>query len=838
MSLMAEIQELALAGSPVQLSAALLLAGGLVTSVCGFLRNGRAFRKQLPAVIFAVSAWMALIFERKDAMAKFLVTLFIVLSMFGLLLYVWNRRLKHYRYDFMISSFSLRPLIYLMPAFGMLCLLLLYDLENYVALPISWESPVIQRIADDLSRGLGTGDVLLRNLFWTPGLLGQSETSLLWGVPTYFLFQNYLISVWSMRIVSALAVMACFPVAYMFAKRFFGIVPGAVFCAVLTLSQPVYFYGRYGISPAVTLLALLIALHLCFNFLEEGKNRWWLAIPAALSLYIVSVNYAPARIVVCLLAVFVPCTAAKYWRPLFGKPLLAIVCFVAMVSSIVLAQVAAGHGAAFFEARGQQYFGMLQRPEYQSLGSRIELAFSLIRANLPGFLSLLAPWERPSDNPAVLVDPPQLQFYHAPLAVFLAWGMIHTIARWRSWQHLFFLLWVTVGGLPLLLSSHIDAHRAFFMVIPISLWIALGSQEAMRIMNVAKLPHVLRPMVPLVLCLSMSLDLLRALHNPDKINRTRLATEFISEVVDGIPGTVVVGGKFRNQTVSQLTLSFMERLKNDRSASIEVLSPRFERLLAEPDILAKPALFTDLLAFLGNRTLVLYPASNYPAFEAAGKHIGLQVSRQGGLVHNLFVAHKGHGLDPNNARLILASPRPAAPRKIPHAESVSLLSMKPGEIHYDYAPPEYHTQGGETGGLQHSNVRAEASTYKNAIGLVGNSSLRYELPPGSVGFIAALGLAERAKFCREASMTFKILDQNGSEIYYSGLVDALSPRRVVSVPFTGASIVLVSENGGNGDTCDFGFWGDPRVLFSAPGAKVELTPEPAPKKAPPAPQKG
>jgi hypothetical protein len=131
-------------------------------------------------------------------------------------------------------------------------------------------------------------------------------------------------------------------VIHALSRRFFGPLVAAATAVLLGLNACALFYGRYGSSPAGTMLAVLLALAATWAFLEHDRSAWWLGAVCAAAFYAATLQYAAARIVVLILFAFIPFALACQWRRLTWRRVVGLAVLVIAALAIWRAEGPSG----------------------------------------------------------------------------------------------------------------------------------------------------------------------------------------------------------------------------------------------------------------------------------------------------------------------------------------------------------------------------------------------------------------------------------------------------------------------------------------------------------------
>lgn len=471
---------------------------------------------------------------------------------------------------------------YLVLAVVLASVFLFYNLGEYLGVLHTWESTVVFEFATAFHRGQSVGDFSLRSLLWDNGVLSQGNTSLFYGAPTYALFHVLGFSTCTLRVLSAVASLAFGLVMYLFARRCFG-KPAAVGVAVfLSLNACTLFYGRYGSSPAGTLLALSLALLATWCFLDNLHPPLWSGALCALSLYAATLQYSPVRLVVLLLIGLILTVVIHQWRMINRRRIVGVVSIAAILVGIWYVQDDHKTSEYFFHGRGEQALSFLQNPQRAKnylqievteddlrFPSNLRLIHALLKITIPQYLSLVLPSRFDTYGTRGMVASGQPPLYFGPLGLFIILGLIRSVMRAGSWKHAFPVVMVVLASGPLLLTNRVDSHRIMFFVVPLSLWAGLGIAETSRVLASFRLPrlvpHVFAALLLAVVVYS-NVDSLYLL-----TPTTRATGESVLRRCESLDGSVLVGLAVDNKERHWVQLQLVERSRRDRRQTGDLL---------------------------------------------------------------------------------------------------------------------------------------------------------------------------------------------------------------------------------------------------------------------------
>jgi len=569
--------------------------------------------------------------------------------------------------------------------------LLVFELAAVAACVPGWEKTVVEGFAGAFVAGQNVLTYATRCLLWHDGVLSTGNISLFYGAPTYALFHLVGFSTWSLRAVSVLDTLLSVVIIYALGRRFFNPFVGAASATLLAVNQCVLFYGRYGSSPAGTTLAVLLAMWSTWILLDQKAWTWWQGALCVVTLYVATIQYAPARIAVLILLgviLLFLLGQPRLWRYRMSGALVILVGTIAVWN----AQRHFGTHGAFVAVRGEQILTMLQNPrgsrgllpegvvppdirlEGFSLIDKLRLVYRVIKlVTLPQYLGLIGPAIQapPLNVPGEGFLP---RLYYAPLALFVVWGSLHSLIRPRSWRHFCLLALFAGSTLPLLLTNRVDSNRMMLFVIPISLWAALGLWEAAKVLDHARVPPRLQHLLAAALALSVVYNDVTLPH--EQGSKPAPASAVLLEESATIPEPVFIGGT----DDKWLHLAMLERTRQDPT--------RFGTLLG--DGLLDPA---HLRPLIDTATLLLTPAERFRVLGAALQLRGARVAERGtkdAQILRIDAGAAATGIPDEQIRPlptpeIRSTPTPVVLRQGPQ---VSLTALQPLKVTFGVVPPK------------------------------------------------------------------------------------------------------------------------------------------------------
>jgi hypothetical protein len=383
---------------------------------------------------------------------------------------------------------------------------LLYRLGDEFLSPLVWEATVILNHLQEIDTLEGP-QALRSRLLWSQGLLSEGDRSLLYGLPTLYLLTVHS-SLESLRIFSVLYFLGAALCMYSLCKRFLNSTIATVTLFTFGLSELGLIFGRYGSSIAATLFALTLALWACGSLVTRPTVRG--ALVALLCLYVATLGYAPGRIIVLILIGMTVLGIASQSTTRVSSRVCVALVLGAGVIIVGATQHHFGRLHSYAFARGEQITTMFKtgywpeplleqghsfRDENRIATAQDYISFGkvlLSSTTLPQLSELISPFDQA--NPITRrfsFDPLSLELYAKPLYPLLLIGLVMASRYTSRWTHVTLLVWATLGCAPVLLTNRVDSYRVSALLIPLSIWIAVGIAEALSEARRAKIPRPL-----------------------------------------------------------------------------------------------------------------------------------------------------------------------------------------------------------------------------------------------------------------------------------------------------------------------------------------------------------
>ncbi len=820
---------------PEGVGSALVVTAAIVSLVFLLLGRPQDWWKAVPAILFVLvtGSWLLAASLAEVPAIRWWAVGVVALGGLGAHLAVGRRV-----HDDQAPLANRRPWpawLYLSAAGAIAAWFLFHQLGDYSGRLMVWEPAVLNGFGDSLREGVGVGTNAWHMLHWSEGLVSNGDESFLYGTATYALLNWVGVSVTSLRAASAVLAWLCVPAVFWGARRLGGAFVSTAGAVLLACSVPLVYYGRYGTSLAGTLLGVVVALGCCWFFLDERADRWWGGLLCAVALFAATLGYSPARVVVLALFGVVVGSLAARWRRVRRGQLVGIVLFVVFLGSAWFLQVRSHATERFLSARGEQFLTMMKQPEVlqEYLGrpispgtvttyDRVELIGRLLGRRIPEYLSLLG---RPLMGAATVgqvlgSDPPALPLFYGPLLPFLVWGIAISVLRLGSLQHLTMVVWFVLGSAPLLLTTRVDAHRGFLLLVPLTFWVAVGLREGASVMRFADVPPWWQHTIAVGLVVTAILANLTALYDPTQA--PHLAGRVLGEEIDSLHGPVVLGATIDPLDVGEANLTLLERMRREPADRGGLLHEGILRALQNCP--SPPAHWIDDLkqAFVGG-TLILAPAESFEATGGELKRRGFRLAEGGTagarfLVLSQPLISAGSPIGPaSGGQAAAATPAPPFVR-LRSGPEVFLNALKPESVEFGFAPPRPNRNwsGGKLmlGGVE----------YTEGIGTHAWCRMTYQVPDTAIAFQALVGLDDDARACSVALVSFELQDERGQVLFDTGLIGPATPPEVMYVPLAGPrSVTLVVTEGGNGRDCDHADWVEPAFLLKRPPVQPSHT---------------
>ena len=720
------------------------------------------------------------------------------------------------------------PRVYLGAILVATGLFLFDDLAGFSGSLLTWESEVSRGFGDAFHKGQGVWAYTGNRFLWAEGLMSSGQNSLLYGAPTYALFHAAGFNPWILRAMSPLLTLGSIVLVYLIGRRFFSPLVGGAMAALYALSEIVLYYGKYGTSAAGTFFGLLLAVYCTWLFLADDKKSWWMGPACGLSLYLATLQYSTARMVVLILLGLIAVVTAYNWRRFRWRRAVGTLLLLLVVVGVYSLEKRYNVHRHYSSARGEQFLNFMKNRNYLreylhrevdprqiTRFDKFELLYRVLAITIPQYAGFFTPDTRVAapGTRVVPADPPPLRLFQASMAPFLIWGFLVSLVRmrawtvaWRdSWKDTSLLLWIVLLTPPLLLTNRVDAHRIFLFVAPFMMWSAFGMAEAAHVMGRAGVPRFLQHLCATALVFTFFAGNVNTFfYDKVPVWEPRAA---IAQEIENVPGPLLLGVQGDHKDVSWLNLVLLERERKDPARKGSLLEPRLLDPLLKSRATDLDAQAGRLEAVLEESTLVLAPYPSFARLAQAMDRRGVRVTpRPPGNPAVLRIdsgAEKTGVTDDELAALpdAQASGVPGE-LQIEHGTQVFLSELDPENTSYGFAPPQLDKT------WANAPIRLGGVTYAQGIGMHAWCRMTFPVPGNADLFQSLIGISDDIRSCKMAKVTFEILDQNGRLLYKSGVMDFQTPPKVVKIRMKDEieKITLVVTEADNGKDCDHADW--------------------------------
>jgi 4-amino-4-deoxy-L-arabinose transferase-like glycosyltransferase len=808
-------------------------AGAVLTLIFGVIRLKKGFLRYLPAVLYAAAASILFVFSSNEALSIPLAVLAGLTLIVHLIIQKVSRNpapspeplLDLEKGTGEKESIEKRRLlvsrIYLGVALFLAAVILFYHLGSYVETLLVWESPVSQEFGRAFLSGQGIVDYALHRFLWDDGLMSTGHKSLFYGAPTYALFKIAGFNTWNLRFIAAILALLSVAVAYLLGRRFLSARIGNAFALLLALNSSVLFYGRYGTLASATLLGALLAIYGVWLFLNEEKPRWWMVLLCGLCLYLATLQYATARLLVLILLAMIPLVVAVEWRRFNRHRLIGLILLLLCVGGVWWLQAAHDTARFYHRARGEQFFHFLEssyyykeftgreiNPNLATRKDKFDLLYGVLDRTIPQYWWFLKPTTDHHVRGFLDSDPPRIPLYFAPWIVFILWGLGHSLFQLRSWKHALFVIWVVLATGPLLLTNRVDAHRIMLFVIPFSMWAAMGVAQGAAIMTKSGVPRWMMHILAGVLIVLMFWNNITLLFYPKP--KEPEDCRYIVKEMNEIEGPVQAALKLDHRKVSWINLAMLERTRRDSSRKATLMEDRLLHGLSQSQLRGRNvprALIYQVESLLPRVSLILAPSGQYRALSEALVRKGYEVLHRFDKGISFFVVPRGK---PGKPAAAMTGVRVQTQESLPEwkGEKIYLDQLKPVDVRHGFKPPAMKTSW--NGGP----IRMNSTTYDHGIGVHSWCEVTFEVPPKAVAFESIIGFSDQVRGHPDAEVTFEVVDEKGNTLYSSGIITPADRPVPIRLELKGAGkITLVVTEGRDGRDNDHANWADAAFLL-------------------------
>jgi hypothetical protein len=694
-----------------------------------------------------------------------------------------------------------------------------YRLGSYTGMALTWESPVTEDLLAELRGSSSLMTSFTKRLQWNHGVLSGSANSMVFGFPALVATRFLSLDFWALRLPAAVSFMAgCFAL-FLVTRRLWGPVVALAALAVFGLNQIALIYARYGVSAAGSLCTLLFSLLVCVRLVQTQRVFW---APLAVGcLYIATLGYAPARVPVLVLAVMTPVGILSNTQGSVQRRLAVTGAFALALASVVLFQIDTRSTHFYFEARGEQFFGMFATKYWpdevnalqtislatkpltpgEIVGVGIELVRQVTGPQLLSLLDPLAPTLQIASVPPVRPfheDPLFLKVMAPALTPFVFIGLLACVRAKDRWLSLTLLTWLALCCGSVLLSNRVDDHRLLFAIIPLSLWAALGISLYARAFKLLKCPQAVILSCGAMFCAMALIPRMDDMYDPPGQENPAIAAT--REVLRQVPAkdiTLAADMFHRDATVLRMDLW---RGAANGGQRVKWLSPHYKDALERGTILYRPQIAAEMAEQVKKgSTLVLYPASRYQKAasrladqsvfvfsQSVGAYAFLIVSGQADVYSSLF----------QKAILPEIPEERREPPVLAQASGVPLSSLVPLKHTYGFGQMRLNKTWGGT------SLAIAGVSYQSGVGVHSPTTLRYAVPLGATSFQAIVAIDDDAEVCGCASARVALRDQYGTLLHQTGVITSTRPT-AVSVSLDGVTELEIQVTDANdGRDCD------------------------------------
>jgi len=719
----------------------------------------------------------------------------------------------------------------------LLVVLLLDDLDGYARTLLAWESSVVQHgFAKLIEDGTSVAEFARRCLLWDDGVLSAGQTAMLYGPPTLAILHHAATPA-TLRLASVVAALLSVFVVFRFCRRGYGRTVALGATVFVGLNTPLLFYGRYGSSLAATLLAVLLAFWATWEFLREGRWTLLRALLCAAALFVATLHYAPARLAVLFLLAWIPVVVLLNrrlgWAHWAGIALIAGLAWGAWAF-----EQENGRSHLFLHARGEQVFGLIRNPQTipalvgtdrtfsrfsMDTSQKLEILEMLVRKTSAELVRFMAPVARPRSNGAIVRwDPPPMQLYYAPVAVFAILGLVCSLRDWRRWQSVAPFLFASSYCAVLLLTNRVDAHRGFLLLIPVAIWVGIGVREVAWAANRLRVPAVVLTFAALALMVGAVFNDVvvryRTHYQLSEVDRA-LAAELQS-----IPGPARFWMPRDHRSLSWLNLVALDKAVRGNQKPGGLLHQDVTNGLRRDRGGPRRVAVREAARMARSTTLLLGPRANFQGAVREFQRRGLRVVERDARGFDYYRIDGGARLTGiPDSELPPMSPIPQRPTPPPVRLSkgpmVYLSDLEPESVEFGFAAPKMDAtwQGGP--------IVMAGKTYERGIGTHAWTNIRFRVPEGALYLQAIVGMSDAVSACEKASVEFEVLGTSDGRLWKSDVVDFATPPRAMQIPVGNQTeLTLVTTEASDGRDCDHANWGSAAFVMRRPADQAVAAP--------------
>jgi hypothetical protein len=289
--------------------------------------------------------------------------------------------------------------------------------------------------------------------------------------------------------------------------------------------------------------------------------------------------------------------------------------------------------------------------------------------------------------------------------------------------------------------------------------------------------------------------------------------ETLAAVAESVPGPVVVAALIDHRDLGWVNLDLMDRMRRDPDRAASLMSENLLHVIEDQKGGPSEIQVRRLLTTLRASTILFAPAQIFQKTAAALQARGARVAQEGSEALRVLRVDLGAastGVPDDVVRPMATIVIPPSPTPVPlrQGRQLSLSQLTPTNTDFSFKPMQVDRS------WDGAPIVMGGVTYPNGLGMHAAARATYAVPAGATAFQAIIGLADSARGCADARVTFEVRDQQDRLLFDSGPVDTATPPRPILVPLQGVSaMTLVVTEGGNGRDCDHGIWASAAFLM-------------------------